>query len=266
METRTDLSQGGYPQADCQLLIFPNSMWRSLVLAVLLASLLGSIHFLPKADATVQSAIRMELPGQVGEWRLQKIPPSDAEISILDKETEFSKARCFRIRPDEFDREGRPLMDMMDLSIVLSGSDINNSIHRPERCMPAQGHHILSSSDIPLSLRNGRSITVRRLLSRQTIPVSEDHKQTVTFNAMTCYVFIGNRQITHDHLNRTMIDMRDRLLLGIDQRWAYLTVSTWYGKLPWLPKEITEEDADKKIRRFFTELAETSVNWEQVKR
>jgi hypothetical protein len=241
-------------------------MCRPLVLPVLLAVLFGSIHFLPKAGATAQSAIRMDLPSHEGDWQLQKIPPSEAETNILSKDTEFAKARCFRVRPDEFDKEGRPLADMMDLSIVLSGSDLNNSIHRPERCMPAQGHQILSSSDIQLRLRNGRTITVRRLLSRQTIPISEDHKQSVTFNSLTCYVFIGHERITNDHTYRTIIDMKDRLLHGMDQRWAYLTVSTWYGKLPWLPKEITEEEADKKIRQFFGELAETSINWDQVKR
>jgi len=265
METRAGFPKGRHSPTSRRTLIPLHPMWRPLVLPLLLAALLGSIHFLPKAGATAQSAIHMDLPARIGEWQLQKIPPSEAEINTLDKETEFSKARCFRARPDEFDKEGRPLADMMDLSIVLSGSDINNSIHRPERCMPAQGHQILSASDVPLTLRNGRSITVRRLLSRQTLPVSEDHKQTVTFNSLTCYVFIGRQRITQDHLNRTMIDMKDRLLHGIDQRWAYLTVSTWFGKLPWLPVEITEQEADKKIRQFFGELAETSITWEQVK-
>ena len=240
--------------------------WRPLLLPVLLAILLGSVHFLPKAGATAQSAIRMDLPTRLGEWQLEKTPPSETETNILSKDTEFAKARCYRARPDEFDREGRPLADMMDLSIVLSGYDLNNSIHRPERCMPAQGHQILASSDVPIRLPNGRTITVRRLLSRQTIPTSQDRKQTVTFNALTYYVFVGHDRITQDHFDRTMIDIKARLIHGLDQRWAYLTVSTWYGKLSWLPKEITEEEADKKIRQFFAELTEASINWDQVKR
>ncbi len=240
-------------------------MWRPIVLPFLLAALLGSIHFLPKAGATAQSAIRMELPASEGDWQFQKIPPEEGEINILSKDTEFSKARCYRVRPGEYDQNGHEIADMMDVSIVLSGSDINNSIHRPERCMPAQGHQIFSSCDIPLHLRNGRTITVRRLLSSQTIPLSADHKKSVTFNALSCYVFIGHERVTHDSLYRTMIDMKDRMLRGMDQRWAYLTVTTWYGKLPWLPTEISEADADKKIRQFFAELAETSINWDQIK-
>ena len=40
------------------------------------------------------------------------------------------------------------------------------------------------------------------------------------------------------------MDMKDRLLYGRDQRWAYVSTSMWYGKIPWLPQEITEAEAE----------------------
>ena len=35
--------------------------------------------------------------------------------------------------------------DQVLVSIVLSGHDLDNSIHRPERCLPAQGWTIVDS-------------------------------------------------------------------------------------------------------------------------
>ena len=110
-----------------------------LILPAFLAVTLGSVHFLPSAGKIAQSAVNMNLPDRYGNWQFEKIPPSEAELIALAKDTEFSKAICLTARPGEFDVEGRALPDRIDVSVVLSGVDINNSIHRPERCMPAQG-------------------------------------------------------------------------------------------------------------------------------
>ena len=61
---------------------------------------------------------------------------------------------------------------------------------------------------------------------------------------------MGHDQVTNDHLKRTFIDMKDRLVRGMDQRWAYVSVSMWYGKVPSIRTEVTEEEADRKLRDF----------------
>ena len=38
-------------------------------------------------------------------------------------------------------------IDVINTFIVLSGDDMNNSIHRPERCLAAQGLRITSEED-----------------------------------------------------------------------------------------------------------------------
>lgn len=238
--------------------------WKLLSLPLLLAVGLGAIYFLPNAGKVANSAIRMELPQEEGEWMFRKTLPSQAELNTLARDTEFSKATCFRSRPGEFTGDGYRNADIIDLSVVLSGYDLNNSIHRPERCMPAQGHTILSGSNMRIRLRNGRILTVRRLLSKQkdtSQQVGERHE----LKCVTYYFFVGHSRTTHDHLERTLLDMKDRLVHGMDQRWAYASLSMRFGRMPWYPDvEITEQEADRKLLSFVAALAERQIAWEQI--
>ena len=238
--------------------------WKAMILPAVLAVGLGAIYFLPSAGAVADTAIRMELPQEDGGWMFRKNLPSKEELEALAKDTEFSKATCFRARPGEFTKDGYRNADLIDLSIVLSGYDLNNSIHRPERCMPAQGHDILSGSDVTIQLSNGRELTVRRLLSTRKIPSGEPG-QSRDLRCVTYYFFIGHDRVAHDHLQRTLLDMKDRLLRGMDQRWAYASLSMCFGRMPWYEEaEITEEEADRKLTEFLKEFAEKQIDWAQV--
>lgn len=235
------------------------------LLPVTLGLGLALIYILPSVGDIAESAVKMELPDSKDDWNLQMIPPSEAETRTLASDTEFAKAVCMRPRPRSFFDTSDPQFDRIDFSIVLSGHDLNNSIHRPERCMPAQGHNILSSRNVSIELENGRVITMRRLLSVQSIPRNEQRTEFHRLNAITYYFFIGHDTITHDHLSRTFIDMKDRLVRGMDQRWAYATTSSWFGKLPWQEAEVSEESADAKLIEFIRGMAERQINWDQVK-
>jgi hypothetical protein len=236
-----------------------------LLLPAIVVAALSSIYFLPSAGEVAQSAIRMELPRVNGGWEFTDIPPSEGEINTLAKDTEFSKAICLRPRIGEYDESGRLIPDRVDLSIVLSGADINNSIHRPERCMPAQGHNILTSTDRRIDIGNGRNIVVKRLRSVQRIPINKENTEFAQLDCLSYYFFIGHDRITNDHYGRTFVDMKDRLLKGMDQRWAYVSTSTWFGKLPWMETEITEAEADAKLTDFVKRFSEEQINWDQVK-
>ena len=83
---------------------------------------------------------------------------------------------------------------------------------------------------------------------------------------VTYYFFVGHNRIEHDHLHRTFSDMKDRLLLGMDQRWAYASVSMWFGRMPWNEAvEISEKEADEKISKFLAEFAERQIDWKQIR-
>ena len=239
---------------------------KALALPLFIGVTMSGIYFLPSVGKVADSAVKMELSNSLGGWSLETIPPSEAEIGTLSKDTKFSKAQCMRARPGEMTEDGYLIPDRVDLSIVLSGADINNSIHRPERCMPAQGHNILSSGDQMLELSNGRKFEAKRLLSVQQIPTNKERTKYVKFNCVTYYFFVGHDLVTNDHLGRTFVDMKDRLVRGMDQRWAYVSASMWYGKLPWIKPEVTEAEADAKLRKFLTDFAEKQISWEQITR
>lgn len=242
-------------------------MLRALLPAVLIAVLMSVIYIMPPFRE-VESAMNLELDSFVGAWETRTYPPSELELAILAGDTKFSKARCYRRRVEEmsFIRGTAPI-DMIDLSVVLSGHDLANSIHRPERCMPAQGHRGMQSSDEAIELSSGRSIPVTRLLSRQEIGYGppEDRK-FISRKCLTYYFFVGERSITESHTERTLIDIRDRVFQGKAQRWAYVSAS-----LPYVDSEDREyggppdlEMAETKIRRFLKELAESNIDWDEV--
>jgi hypothetical protein len=195
---------------------------------------------------------------------LKSIPASKVEIETLGADTRFSKADCFAEVADEFTRAGDQVYDHVSLSIVMSGYDLNNSIHRPERCMPAQGHTILDSTDLQIALNGGKEFDVKRLKTVRSVS-QEDSKTTLVQNYITYYFFIGHDQVTNDHLARTFIDIKDRLVRGMDQRWAYVSASICYGDVAWpFPRKVSEEDADAKLKSFITELAGQQILWGQI--
>ena len=241
---------------------------KSCLLPLFLGGSFSAIYFLPKVGAVAPSAVRMELPATSGRWTLEGQSPSEAEISTLKSDTQFSKAICLAVRPGEVNEDGYGVPDRVDLSIVLSGADINNSIHRPERCMPAQGHNITSSSERILKLANGRQFPVTRLVSLQAVrnQANKEREEYVKFKCLTYYFFVGHDRVTNGHWARTMLDIKDRLVRGMDQRWAYASVSMWYGKVPYMEKEVTVTEADAKLQKFLMEFSEKQITWDQITR
>jgi hypothetical protein len=88
----------------------------------------------------------------------------------------------------------------------------------------------------------------------------------VKFNCLTYYFFVGHEQLTNDHIERTVMDMKDRLVRGMDQRWAYVSTTMWYGKVPWIENEVTEKEADAKLQAFIEDFAEKRISWDQIVR
>ena len=238
------------------------------ILPLFLGGTLSAVYLLPKVGAVAQSAINMTLPDASGTWEFDQQYATEAEIKTLRPDTEFSKAACFSTRPGETNPYGNPVADVVQLSIVLSGADINNSIHRPERCMPAQGHNITSSSGRTLKLPNGRQFPVTRLVSIQSVrnQANKEREEYLKFNCLTYYFFVGHDRVTNGHWARTMLDIKDRLVHGMDQRWAYASVSMWYGNVPYMEQQVSMAEADAKLQKFLTEFSEKQIAWDQITR
>ena len=196
---------------------------RLLTLQVLLVLGLGSVLLLPRHTGLGPAGIAMTLPHSFDGWQGTDAPIAPAELKGLAPDTKF--VRQFYTNPSYTVSRGNDF-DQVFVSIVLSGEDMVNSIHRPERCLSAQGWTVEHSTRVQVPLENGGTpVEVTRLTD-----VREAHSangKTIPLKNLNYYWFIGSKDTTASHWTRTFIDAKDRVLHGENQRWAYVTVSSF---------------------------------------
>lgn len=179
---------------------------------------LAVVFLFPRKPGVGAAGIRLELPTRVGDWEGTEVEVSQREREALAKDTEFAR-KVYR----------NTFGDEIFVSIVLSGDDMTNSIHRPERCLPAQGWNVVNSSRVALPLPSAGPLEMTKLSNEGQFMLRPkgDGKEPVrvSLRSLNYYWFVGSRDITPDHLKRTIFDIRDRLLYGQNQRWAYVTVA-----------------------------------------
>src|SRR5688572_28564428 len=127
---------------------------RLVVLQILLAVGLGAISVLPKVANSSPQGIALQLPEYIGNWYGEEQEVTEKEREVLAKDTEFAR----KLYTDG--RGGK-----VYASIVLSGHDLDNSIHRPERCLPAQGWSVADSKvvDFEVLTRGEKALEATRL-------------------------------------------------------------------------------------------------------
>jgi EpsI family protein len=194
---------------------------------------LSAVFFLPKQLQFQPVGVKLELPEKVGEWTGQDMKITDLEISTLGKETGFAR----KIYTNESG-------DKLQVTIVLAGQDMNTSIHRPERCLKAQGWSLTSAPTVMIPVPERGMLATTRLEVFQM--QKANNGQMIPVSNLNYYWFVGCEDITASHWGRTRIDISDRLLHGYNQRWAYFTVAATivkgYGR--------TAEQADALIQDF----------------
>jgi EpsI family protein len=210
------------------------------VLIVLVIGL-GSVFLLPHSSKSSPAGIAMTLPIFIGEWMGDDADVTPREREVLAKDTQFARKLYRDLAGDE-----------IYVSIVLSGDDMTNSIHRPERCLPAQGWTLQRSERRTIPLRDGKSVAVTELHTARTLRDNKGHE--LTLKDLNYYWFVGAENITASHLQRTAYDLRDRILHGQDQRWAYITVTSIVTKGVKNPQR-DEAQTAAMIEHFISQLA-----------
>ena len=179
-------------------------------LAILLAVLLGGlsgIFLLPKQLGFQPVGIRLALPETLGEWWGHELAITQQEHDVLGPETEFSRKDYENMRGDH-----------VLVSIVLAGQDMMTSIHRPERCLAAQGWEFKPGGERFVKVPNHGVVPVTRIHNHRIV------KGELVENICN-YWFVGNADLTASHLERVWMDSRDRLFGGYVQRWAMVMIS-----------------------------------------
>ena len=174
---------------------------------------LSGVFFLPVSGKSEPVGIKLFLPEYVGKWYGVDQPVTERERQVLAADTEFARKLYT-------DGSGNSIF----VSIVLSGHDLDNSIHRPERCLPAQGLTIADSRRLKIDIPANGKLEVTRLHNVREYP-TRDGKTVPVFH-LDYYWFVGYQHLTASHLARTLLDIQDRVVKGYNQRWAYVTIAS----------------------------------------
>lgn len=187
---------------------------RFLILLSVLVIGFGCVFVIPSSPEMAPTGIRLELPEVVGLWDGEDQEISAAELEDLAPDTQFAR----KIYRNAFG-------DEVLVSIVLSGSDMVNSIHRPERCLPAQGWTLERSEVLEISIAEAKKpLEVARLHTMRKAKLTNGEELTIY--GYNYYWFVGYNDMTPSHAERNLYDIRDRIFYGYNQRWAYITVAT----------------------------------------
>jgi EpsI family protein len=185
---------------------------RLLILLAVILGGLGSVAILPERKGFMPVGINLELADGLGEWWGRAVEVTPLERETLGTDTEF-------VRKEYSNGRG----DAILASVVLAGEDMMTSIHRPERCLHAQGWEFAPGGKRLIDIPGHGKLPVTRLRNhrmetrRDGTPVSVEN--------ICYYWFAGNRSLTESHLDRVWLDTRDRLSGGYVQRWAMMMIS-----------------------------------------
>ena len=199
-----------------------------------------------------------DMPDDVGDWVGKDTKVTDKEKSVLGAGTDFARKQYMTFGTFEGKRMKLPSKETgITLSIVLSGQDMNTSIHRPERCLPTQGWNIANTTEVPLIIPGLGSFTATRLYNTKTV---KEGGVMRTYRVINYYWFVGHTSITGSHFHRTMIDMGDRLLSGYNQRWAYIALSANVRQeSDHAAQADVDQTVDEMIREFITHFMPKAV-------
>jgi len=239
---------------------------RASVLLAVVALGFSLIFVLPKGLSHQPLGVveMAAMPEYVGAWRGEDLEVTKKERDTLGEDTGFAR-KAYTTLSNFRGKKGEIPTSFtgITLSVVLSGQDMNTSIHRAERCLPTQGWNIADKREVAINVPGRGSFTATRLYNTKLF--KDDAGRAGTGRMLSYYWFVGHTETTGSHFERTFIDMKDRLLSGYNQRWAYITV-TATAPTARDPAKQGEVDAtvDEMLREFIVTFSPKAVK-ESVK-
>lgn len=237
---------------------------RATVLLLVVVAFVGIVFALPKSAQMQPSRLAKELPEEFGDWVGRPQEPGGREKNVLALDTEFE-----RMDYANLDGTSPPVQ----VSIVFSGKNLSQSIHRPEVCLRAQGWEFVSERYLEWEnlLPGGEVFPVKEIICRivatkadeegKPVPQRLENGEIIYHWRVFYYTFLGHEKIMAGHYQRTGEDIKDRIFKGYDQRWAYVTISSFLTKkihdqgVPIGSLEILDEEETKDhVKGFLKEL------------
>jgi hypothetical protein len=220
----TPVSLSSMPVAKLPVMTAGNGevpIWRSVVVLLTAGVICLFFWIMPQPTLRNQPGVVMHLPDFIPisssiDFFGAPAPVTEPEKQILPKDTEFERKNYLDL----------PGHDEIFCGIVLSGA-MQQSIHRPEVCLVAQGWTISDQENVSIRLPSGHILTVRNLTVRHAYPVEG---KDVTLTRYNMYWFVGDNVTTSSHLVRIFLSSWDRIFHNRAHRWAYVTVASLITK------------------------------------
>lgn len=240
-------------------------MIRKLIILLLTLSVgFGAVLLAPSNQKMRKASMIFELPDEILGWEGKEEERSQQEIDLLASDTDMKKRRYFLSEGVGTENASTlQLLESIGAAIVRSGQDLNGSIHRRERCLVSQGFQGLEVSTVVIPVKN-RQLKVRRVKSHKIYKRDEDDEGTKVEN-IDYYWFVGHRRLTESHWERNFSDMKDRLLGGYTQEWAYFSVNSSITKT----KDFdvlgrSENETDQLLRSFVKRIYRNCTKLEEL--
>lgn len=234
-----------------------------VILSLIFMATIGAVCFVGEPGSAGNPSIKLELPGKVGCWKGADVLYCQNEncMAVFTADELGGRSVCPRCNgildtvslaekgslPEDTvllkKQYVHPSGEQIFVSIVVTGMQ-RASIHRPQWCMPGQGHTIEASRIIEIPLNNKDTLLVM-LLDLKKLDTSTSgvlQIKTSTF----AYWFVGKGRETPYHLQRLFWMAYDNIFRGVSQRWAYIAVAT--------DRREGSDDNIKRIGDFIAEL------------
>jgi hypothetical protein len=168
-----------------------------------------------KATAIPGSVMmKIDLPERVLDFTSTNVPEPELVLGYLPKDTSYAE-RLYQTT-DGFGATG---------TIILMGAD-RTSIHRPEYCFQGQGWDVESKTEVKIPIGGAApyELPVMKWVTRKTVETADGQKQEI--RGVYMFWFVADNELATGNVRLQCDMMRDLLLDGILQRWAYISYFT----------------------------------------
>jgi Protein of unknown function (DUF3485) len=162
-------------------------------------------------DGEIVANLSVLLPEKALDCASTNLPLTKPELEMLPPDTVYGR-RYYRGPRDTFG---------INASVVLMGSD-RTSIHKPQYCLVGQGWQIERSEVATVPIASPRPYDLRLMKLTLSRNVRMKDGNNIRLSGLYLYWFVGNEQLTPDHLQRMWWMARDLVTTGVLQRWAYV--------------------------------------------
>jgi hypothetical protein len=193
-----------------------------LIVMVLIAGTAGALTWFKKYQKLGKPGIKataipgsvmmkIDLPERVLDFASTNVPEPEVVLGYLPKDTSY--AERIYTAPDGF---------WVQNTVILMGAD-RTSIHRPEFCLPGQGFQINSKTvvHIPIERPHPYELPVMKWVISKSVQAYDGQKQNVS--GLYVFWFVADNERSTGIVPMQLQMMRDQLLTGVLQRWAYIS-------------------------------------------